>query len=43
MLFRSLAVEAADKSIRGEKVEPQIIIDNTLVTKDNVEQIPADY
>ncbi|MBB3396042.1 sugar ABC transporter substrate-binding protein [Rhizobium sp. BK060] len=38
-----LAVQAADKAIRGEKVEPKIIIDNTLITKDNVEQIQADY
>jgi len=42
-MLSKLAVEAADKAIRGEKVEPQIIIDNTLVTKANVEQVPADY
>jgi ABC-type sugar transport system substrate-binding protein len=42
-LLSKLAVEAADKAIRGEKVEPRIIIKNTLVTKDNVEQVPADY
>ncbi|MBM3095999.1 substrate-binding domain-containing protein [Ensifer sp. T173] len=42
-LLSKLAVEAADKAIRGEKVESKIIIQNTLITKDNVEQVPADY
>lgn len=42
-LLSKLAVEAADKAVRGEKVEPEIIIDNTLITKDNVDKVPADY
>jgi ABC-type sugar transport system substrate-binding protein len=42
-LLSKLAVEAADKAVRGDKVEPQIIIQNTLISKDNVEQVPADY
>ncbi len=42
-LLSKLAVEAADKAIRGEKVEPKIIIQNTLITKNNVEQVSADY
>lgn len=42
-LLSELAVDAADKAIRGEKIEPKIIINTPVVTKDNVEQMPADY
>jgi ABC-type sugar transport system substrate-binding protein len=42
-LLSKLAVEAADKAIRGEPVEPKILIQNTLVSKENVDQVPADY
>lgn len=42
-LLSKLAVEAADKAIKGQSVEPRIIIETPLVTKDNVEQMPADY
>jgi ABC-type sugar transport system substrate-binding protein len=42
-LLSELAVEAADKAIKGEKVEPKIIIKTPVITKDNVEQMPADY
>ncbi len=42
-LLSELAVDAADKAIRGEAIEPRIIINTPVVTKDNVEQMPADY
>jgi ABC-type sugar transport system substrate-binding protein len=42
-LLSQLAIEAADKAIKGEKIEPSIIIKTPVVTKDNVEQMPADY
>lgn len=42
-LLSELAVEAADKAVRGEAVDAKIIIETPLITKDNVEQMPADY
>ena len=42
-LLSELAVEAADKAVRGEAIDAKIIIKTPLVTKDNVEQMPADY
>ncbi len=38
-----LAVEAADKAVKGEAVEKKIVIETPLITKDNVDQVPADY
>jgi ABC-type sugar transport system substrate-binding protein len=42
-LLSELAVNAADKALRGEAVDQKIIIKTPLVTKDNVEEMPADY
>ncbi|HEV7250164.1 MAG TPA: sugar ABC transporter substrate-binding protein [Shinella sp.] len=42
-LLSELAVDAADKALRGETVDQKIIIKTPLVTKDNVEEMPADY
>ena len=42
-LLSELAVDAADKALRGEMVDQKIIIKTPLVTKDNVEEMPADY
>lgn len=42
-LLSELAVNAADKALRGEAVDQKIIIETPLVTKDNVEEMPADY
>ncbi|MDX3973831.1 sugar ABC transporter substrate-binding protein [Shinella sp.] len=42
-LLSELAVNAADKALRGETVDQKIIIKTPLVTKDNVEEMPADY
>jgi ABC-type sugar transport system substrate-binding protein len=42
-LLSELAVNAADKALRGEAVDQKIIIKTPLVTKDNVEDMPADY
>lgn len=42
-LLAKLAVETADKAAKGETVEKEIMIETTLMTKDNVDQKEADY
>lgn len=42
-LMAKLAVEAADRATKGEPVDKLILIDAPMVTKDNVEDIPAAY
>ncbi len=42
-LLAKLAVETADQAANGEKVDKVVMIQTTLITKDNVEQKTADY
>jgi len=42
-LLARLAVETADKASKGETVKKVILIETTTITKDNVEEKPADY
>lgn len=42
-MLAKLAVETADKASKGEAVEKVIMIETTTMTKDNIEQKPADY
>jgi len=42
-LMTKIAVENADKAVKGETVEKVVLIDTPVITKDNVEASPAAY